>query len=338
VALVVTAMAGSFGGAARLTAQQPPTPPPSPRAEREARACRCLDEQGRERERCFCFTMPDGFASGLTAFADRPVLGVNVRHDQPARYDDEGARLYGVNGSSPAGEAGLEEGDIIARVDGTSLVDPLADERAEERLDRDASLPVQRLLAVLSEHEAGDRVEVEYLRDGERRTATVVLDEPRIFRAAGPAVALGPRGWVGGAPGAMDMFGPDAPRALSAFRAGGDCPGTREESAGATGAARGRVVVMSFGRSCVAGVELLEMRSGLADYFGAAEGGVLVADAEDDNPLGLRAGDVLVAIDGRDVRGADHALRVLRSYEGDEAIDLRVLRRQQAVELQGRVR
>src|SRR5688500_11532328 len=100
-AVMVAALVGPLAGA--VSAQGQPTPPPAPRAE-GTRECRCLDEQGRERERCFCFTMPESFASGLTAFARRPVLGVNVRHDQPARYDDQGARLYGVNESSPAGE------------------------------------------------------------------------------------------------------------------------------------------------------------------------------------------------------------------------------------------
>jgi S1-C subfamily serine protease len=293
-----------------------------------------LDEQGRERERCFCFAMPENFAAGLGMLGRRAVLGVNVRQDQPARYDAQGARLYGVRKDGPAGEAGLEEGDVVTRLDGKSLLEPLA-ERDEDRLDEDASLPVQRMLALLDDHEAGDSVSLEYLRDGDRRTATVVLEEPRQLRGAVPTLGPGPRGPLGPF-GAMRMFGPDGPGAVTAIGFGGDCPGTRQGSASRT--ERGRVVVMDFGRSCVAGVELLEMRAGLAQYFGAAEGGVLVADAADDNPLGLRAGDVLVAIGGREVRGADQALRVLRSYERDEELDLRVLRRQQTVELKGRLR
>jgi hypothetical protein len=319
--MAIAALVGTLAGAPALSAQADPAP--TPRAE-GAGVCRCLDEQGRERERCFCFVMPDRFA-GLIG-PRRAVLGVNIRHDQPARYDEQGARLYGVDGTSPAGEAGLEAGDVLASVDGRSLLDPLPDEQAEERLSDDASLPVQRLLALLADHEPGDSLRLEYLRDGERREATVVLEEPGFLRpGAPPAIALGPMG-------EMRMFGPEAAGPLSVFRPGGDCPG------GATGAARSRGLVVGFGRSCVAGVELIEMRTGLAEYFGASAGGVLVADAREDSPLGLRAGDVLLAVDGREVRGADHALRMLRSYEADEEVALRVLRRQETLELRGRVR
>jgi hypothetical protein len=324
----ITGTLAALAGANGLAAQARPTPPTAPRAERDE--CRCLDDAGRERERCFCFVMPDNFAGNLMGMPRRAVLGVNVRHDQPARYDEEGARLYGVDESSAAGEAGLEEGDILASVDGTSVLEPLAESRAEDRLSDDASLPVQRLLALLADREPGDSVRVEYLRDGERRTATVVLDEPRFMIHAGaPGVmGIGPLGRLED----MKVFGRDAAGGVNAFRLGDGCPGDRE------GTTRGRVVVMSFGRSCVAGVELLEMRAGLSEYFGAAEGGVLVADAREDNPLGLRPGDVLIAVDGREMRGVDQALRVLRSYEGEDDVDLRVLRKQQTLEVRGRVR
>ena len=300
---------------------------PAPRAERE---CRCLDAQGRERERCFCFAMPDDFAGNLIRMDRRAVLGVNVRQDQPARYDEQGARVYDLDESGPAGEAGLEAGDVVVAVDGRSLLDPLADRDEEDRLSDEGSKPVQRLLALLGDRQPGDSVRIEYLRDGERRTATVEMAAPRPLRALAPtAMAFGPMGRLDD----LRVFGPPgAPGAMTAFRLGGDCP---EE---APASDRRRDVVVSFGRSCVAGVELIEMKAGLSEYFGAQAGGVLVADASADNPLGLRAGDVLLAVDGRDVRGADHALRVLRSYEGDEEVDLRVLRKQETIELKGRVR
>ena len=65
---------------------------------------------------------------------------------------------------------------------------------------------------------------------------------------------------------------------------------------------------------------------------------MLVYDAEPDNPLSVRAGDVILVVDGREVRDADHARRIIGSYEVEEELNLRVLRRGQPTELQGRLR
>ena len=96
--------------------------------------------------------------------------------------------------------------------------------------------------------------------------------------------------------------------------------------------------MFAVGRPCVAGLELTGLNEGLAEYFEAEEGNVLVYDAEPDNSLGLRAGDVILAVDGRDVRDADHARRIIGSYEAEEELNLSVLRRGQPTELQGRLR
>ena len=102
-------------------------------------------------------------------------------------------------------------------------------------------------------------------------------------------------------------------------------------------AERGVRRVFAVGRRCVEGLELTELNEGLAEYFEAEEGNVLVYDAEPDNSLGLRAGDVILAVDGRDVLDADHARRIIGSYEVEEELNLRVLRRGQPTELQGRL-
>jgi S1-C subfamily serine protease len=88
----------------------------------------------------------------------------------------------------------------------------------------------------------------------------------------------------------------------------------------------------------VDGVELLELNPDLAEYFEAPDGGVLVTEVSEDSPLGLRAGDVLVAIDGREVRDPDHVRRILASYETDEEVRLRVIRQGREIEVLGRRR
>ncbi len=71
--------------------------------------------------------------------------------------------------------------------------------------------------------------------------------------------------------------------------------------------------------------EFVTLTPGLGRYFGADKG-VLVARAPEDATLGLQDGDVIVAIGGREPQNARHAMRILRSYQPGESVDLRVLR------------
>ena len=73
------------------------------------------------------------------------------------------------------------------------------------------------------------------------------------------------------------------------------------------------------------GLDLVELNPGLGAYFGTEEG-VLVADVDDESRLGLRPGDVVVAVDGRDVDDGAELRRILGSYEGDEEIEFRIWR------------
>ena len=73
------------------------------------------------------------------------------------------------------------------------------------------------------------------------------------------------------------------------------------------------------------GLDLVELNPGLGVYFGTEEG-VLVADVVDGSRLGLRPGDVVVAVDGRRVDDGAELRRILRSYEEDEEIEFRIWR------------
>ena len=110
----------------------------------------------------------------------------------------------------------------------------------------------------------------------------------------------------------------------------GDCPAVSPD-----GREPHRALLPAFGRNCAAGAELVELNEGLAEYFEAETGDVLVTEVSPDYPFGLEPGDVLLAIDGREVRGLDHALRMLRSYERGEPIRVRVLRRGETREVEG---
>jgi len=72
--------------------------------------------------------------------------------------DTRGAAVVGVVGGSPAQQAGIERGDVIVAIDGAGI-----------QSDAD-------LTSALAEHEPGDRVSVELLDAGGRRTVTVRVD------------------------------------------------------------------------------------------------------------------------------------------------------------------
>jgi S1-C subfamily serine protease len=51
-----------------------------------------------------------------------------------------------------------------------------------------------------------------------------------------------------------------------------------------------------------------------------------VISAPEDSTLGLKGGDVVLAVDGRKPAGPSHLLRILRSYEAGESFKLDILR------------
>ena len=88
-------------------------------------------------------------------------------------------------------------------------------------------------------------------------------------------------------------------------------------------------MVFAFGNHRRIGVGTIQLTKQLAEYFGIADGkGVLVTSVADDSPAakaGLKAGDVIIAIDGEKVEGAgDVARGINKKKEGD--VTLTVIR------------
>jgi S1-C subfamily serine protease len=81
------------------------------------------------------------------------------------------------------------------------------------------------------------------------------------------------------------------------------------------------------------GLDLRKLNAELGEYF-STDHGVLVLDADQDSTLGLRAGDVILAIGDREVEDVSDVLRILRSYEEEESVSFTVMRqgREQRVE------
>jgi S1-C subfamily serine protease len=72
-------------------------------------------------------------------------------------------------------------------------------------------------------------------------------------------------------------------------------------------------------------LELAPLNSDLGRYFGTGEG-VLVISAPKDSALGLRGGDVVLRVDGREPSGPSHLMRILRSYDTGETFKMDIMR------------
>lgn len=83
-------------------------------------------------------------------------------------------------------------------------------------------------------------------------------------------------------------------------------------------------------------MELVALTSGLGEYFGT-DAGILVVRAPDDPEIDLEDGDVILRIDGRTPTSPNHALRILRSYQGGERLSIDIMRKQRPMTVEIRL-
>lgn len=223
------------------------------------------------------------------------IIGVGLVEE--SRQDPgKGVRIESVTPGGPASSAGLKAGDVLVSIDGKDL----------RRTDGSSSRTlVQHVRSV----KPGDKVAIEYLRDGKKQRAEVVTEAADLTR------------FMAARPFARGMFNvpvpPGAPGAVVAPMP--PMPFTR--------AFRG------FGGHGLLDMELITLTPKLGQYFGADKG-VLVVRPPGDSDLKLEEGDVIVDIDGRAPQNGAHALRILRSYQPGEKVAINVLRNRKPVKLQ----
>jgi S1-C subfamily serine protease len=228
---------------------------------------------------------PDGgTAEVIRVLTNRRVrLGVNVDLQHSAS-DTLGARIEGVTPGGPADKAGLRAGDVITRLDGEVLA-AKTDGRTGLR-----SVPGMRLIELAARLAPDDTLSVEYVRDGRRRTTTLVTTdelEGVTFRSF-PSVVQ-----------SLERMR-ELPR--------GEAPFT----------------FWVYG-SPLGDLELAPLNADLGQYFGTTEG-VLVIDAPKEAGLNLRGGDIVLSVDGREPSSPQHLLRILRSYEPGEEFRMEIQR------------
>ena len=344
----------------------------APASAQSSDECRCVDRDGNEIENCSCFSVSPlrGLIQGLAFSTDsRPRIGISVDPQQSARNDARGARVTALMDDGPAEQAGIRVGDMITSLDGHSLFEPLSGD-AEDDFDLDVSIPVQRLLAISAELEPGQEIEVEYARRGETLTATL---EAQDLSSWGNDSRLGGFDFARPTLG-RSLYGersrgvPNVSDLLTSFEFRGDnllelrlnlqelTERVQEESR------RHRVRVprpdvrvwagpdahelilhdyvggslLTIGMGHMHGIELIEMKPGLASYFGTEEG-MLVTNVDEDSTLGLEPGDVILRIGDRDATSPGRVRRILSTYDEDEEIMLSILRNHDEITVTGRL-
>ncbi len=73
------------------------------------------------------------------------------------------------------------------------------------------------------------------------------------------------------------------------------------------------------------GLDMAEMNAGLGEYFGTAKG-VLILENPSDSTMPLKAGDVILAIDGRTPADVGQARRILGSYDSGDVAKFEIMR------------
>ncbi len=250
----------------------------------------------------------------------RARIGISLGGENQEQHADVGAYVQEVAEDSPAARAGVRAGDVIVAVDGHRLLQPL-DPDIERRLHEDDMLPVERLMALAREWEAGEAVEIAYVRDGRENTVSMEAEESRF------GVRLGEVG------DRLSELGPRLERQLAPLRGQlgewDSRDGNRIVWEGSPGA-------FVYGLGPTAGLELRTLNPDLGSYFGATEG-VLVLEVDEDSTLGLRAGDVILTVGDRDVDDPADVRRILRSYDDGETVRFQVMRNGQRVTAEGAV-
>lgn len=244
----------------------------------------------------------------LTERRARLGMTVNMR---ASRTDSIGATLLSVTPGGPAAKAGIKSGDVITRIDGRSLI-----ATDNIRAGEEESLPGVRLIEYAAQLKPEQTVSVEYLRDGVRKTVSLVTGNEPVFTV---------NGFDDG-----HEFGVKVPRVmLERAPFGGGIFRSEQLPDGGYG-----YTFMMGGP--LADLELAPINSDLGSYFGTTEG-VLVISVPRESALGLKGGDVILSVDGRKANGPNSLLRILRSYEPGDSFKFEIMRNKSRTAVTGQL-
>ncbi len=219
------------------------------------------------------------------------VYAENISRENMNRYRMNQVRGVGVTQvikDSPAEKAGLRKDDVILRIDGENVTS------------------VRKLNRLVSELAPDQSVRMTVSRGGAEQEITATIGKRNNSNMVGDLMRGEPRVWKWeGDPKNFKFEG------LDKF------PGSNGD------------MTFFLGNSRRIGVSTMELTKQLADYFGITGGkGVLVTSVTNDGPAakaGVRAGDVITAIDGEAVDSPGDISRAInRKKDGD--VSLTVIR------------
>src|SRR2546421_648215 len=235
---------------------------------------------------------PGSTARTLSFFVgDGAFLGVgteDISKENMARYGMREVRGVGVTEvlkDSPAEKAGLRKDDVILRFEGESVTS------------------VRKLTRLVNESSADQNVRLTISRGGAEQELSPILAERKmdnIFSGSFPRVLRG-----GNDDDLRVLPQSNWPPSIG----GGDGP-----------------FIISLGAKRRIGGSTQALTKQLADYFGVKDGGVLITSVVDNTPAakaGLKAGDVITAIDGEKVSSPGDITRGLSKKEtGDVSLTI----------------
>jgi serine protease Do len=194
---------------------------------------------------------------------------------------------------SPAAAAGLQKGDVMLRFNGEEVTS------------------ARKLTRLVSEVAPDHTVTMTVFRSGAHREVTVTIGKrptPKFQRGA----------FSMSIPGIPDI--PDAP-GVPAMPPMGELPGILATPR----ADGGDVFVWRSVGSRQIGVGVTPLTKQLADHFGVANG-VMINNVREDSPgsrAGLHAGDIIVEVNGKEVKGDFDLVRAIsEKKEGDISLTI----------------
>jgi serine protease Do len=237
---------------------------------------------------------------------DGSYLGVQtqeVNKDNFAKFglrDVRGVAVEKVMDNSPAQAGGLQNGDVIVRFNGEEVTS------------------TRKLTRLISEVSPDHQAKVTVFRGGNERDVTVTL-----AKRPAPKFENGNFEWSTPMPmGEMPKM-PSMPN-LSQLPKMPETPGIQIAPDG-----DGNVFLWRGQGGRQIGVSLSPLTKQLGDFFGVADGnGLLISNVRENSPAakaGLKAGDVIVEVEGKSVKGDFDVVRTLNEKkEGD--VELTIVR------------
>lgn len=219
------------------------------------------------------------------------VQTIEVNKENFAKYGLSGVRGVAVEKvveNSPAAQAGLQNGDVIVKFNGEEVTG------------------TRNLTRLIAEVAPDHRATLTVLRGGAERELKVTMGKREL-----PQFRIGGMSYGDFSP-MLEI--PALPRVQNT-----PFPPMRG----------GDVIIRGFGENRQIGVTVTNLSKQLADYFGVAEGkGLLIESVRENSPAakaGLKAGDVIVEIDGKEVKNSLDMVRALNEKK-EGGVNLTIVR------------